>query len=404
MIKDYLNYALQSLRHRRLRSWLTMIGIFIGIASVISLIGLGEGLRIAITSQFGFLGTDVLSVQASGLNYGPPGSGAVDPLKEELVDKIKVINGVDTAFGRIIQSGKMEFNGRQDIVFIISMPPGEDRKTVETILNLKTSEGRLLKDGDVKLLLGNDFTKDLEFGKGIHSGDRVILNDKRYEVVGIIEKKGSFIYDTAVYVNEDVVRDIFGDDGFYSVIAIKVKDTKNIESVKEAIEKLLRRERDVKKGEEDFSVQSPQKTLEALSSTLFAVNLFVYIIATISLVVGGIGIMNTMYTAVLERTKEIGIMKSIGARNSAIFTLFFIESGFLGLVGGILGILFGAGLAYSLAFFGRLALGSDLIRVSISPFLVIGALAFSFILGTLFGVLPAIRASKLRPVDALRSK
>ena len=136
---------------------------------------------------------------------------------------------------------------------------------------------------------------------------------------------------------------------------------------------------------------------------MFAVQLFVYIIASISLIVGGIGITNTMYTAVLERTKEIGVMKAIGARNSMIFALFSIESGLLGLIGGIIGILIGLALAYGFAAAGRVALGVDLIQAHISPFLLIGALLFSFIVGTSAGVLPALQAAKLQPVDALRS-
>ena len=112
--------------------------------------------------------------------------------------------------------------------------------------------------------------------------------------------------------------------------------------------------------------------------------------------------MNTMYTAVLERTREIGIMKSIGAKNSTIFTLFAIESGFLGIIGGVIGVLIGLTLAYGLAFIGSLALGSNLIQAKVSLGLIMSSLAFSYTLGTVFGVLPAIRASKLHPVDALR--
>ncbi len=112
--------------------------------------------------------------------------------------------------------------------------------------------------------------------------------------------------------------------------------------------------------------------------------------------------MNTMYTAVVERTKEIGIMKSIGAKNSTIFSLFFIESGFLGAVGGIIGAIIGWGLATGLVFVGKLVLGSELISASISPALIIGSILFSFILGSFFGTLPAIQASKLNPVEALR--
>ena len=135
---------------------------------------------------------------------------------------------------------------------------------------------------------------------------------------------------------------------------------------------------------------------------MFAVQLFVYIIASISLIVGGIGIMTTMFTSVVERTKEIGIMKSIGARNNTIFVLFFIESGFLGMVGGIIGIILGASAAYGLASAGSALLGSNLIQAHLSLSVIIGSLIFSFILGSVFGTLPAHKASRMHPVDALR--
>ena len=405
MFKDYAAFSLKNLRNRRLRSWLTMIGIFIGIAAVVSLIGLGEGLRLAITSQFGFLGPDVLSVQASGLAFaGPPGTAVATPLTDGLAEKIEKINGVDASFNRYISSGTLEFNDRQNIGIAGSVPEGENRKIFERMVNLIAEDGRLLKDGDTrKVILGNDFKDSDAFGKGIKVGDRVLFNGVAFEVIGILEKKGSFIFDRIVLINEKSMISILGiDKKKVNIIAVKVKDRNRISQAKEDIEKLMRHERNVDEGEEDFQVQSPQQTLEALNSTLFAVQLLVYIIAAISLAVGGIGIMNTMYTSVLERTKEIGIMKSIGARNSAIFTIFFIESGLLGTVGGVIGIALGMSFAYGISFIGRILLGSELIQASVSPYLVLGALVFSFVLGTLFGVLPAYQASKLNPVDSLR--
>lgn len=404
MLKDYFNFVFNNLKSRRLRSWLTMIGIFIGIASVISLIGLGEGLRMAITSQFGFLGTDVLSVQASGLAAaGPPGTGVATPLTDDLAEKIEKVPGVEAAFNRYIESGTLEFNDEQGIGMAMSMPHGDNRKTMERMLNVKVVEGRLLKDVDKrKVLLGYNFREEDSLGGGIHAGDRVLISDNPYEVVGIMEKKGSFLFDNIVIINEETLLDDFGDDGEVNIIAVKVKNEKNIDKVKENIEKLLRKERDVREGEEDFSVDSPQALLESLNSALFAINLFVIIIASISLVVGGIGIMNTMYTSVLERTKEIGILKSIGARNSMIFQIFFIESGLLGLVGGLVGIILGLILAYGFAAAGRAVLGVDLIQAHVSVFWIIFALVFSFMVGCGAGLVPAYQASQKNPVDALR--
>lgn len=405
MLSDYFKLALRSLKRRRLRSWLTMLGIFIGIAAVVSLIGLGEGLRVAISAQFGELGTDVLSVQASGLNYaGPPGSGTPNPLSSDLKDKIERVNNVDAAINRYIESCTLKFNDGSEIAYATNIPPGEERKIAESIINIEPESGRLLKDGDKnKVVLGNNFKEEDTYGKPIRVGDRVYIDDVQFEVVGIIEKKGSFIFDNIILMEEeDLLEYLREDDDTVDIIGVKVENKDNMKKTKLDIKKLLRKERDVKEGEEDFEVESPESSLDSLNSTLFAVQLFVYIIAGISLLVGGIGIMNTMYTAVIERTKEIGIMKSIGAKNSDIFLIFLMESGILGMVGGIIGVLLGLSLAYGLAAAGRAALGIDLIQAQIGISVIIGALAFSFILGTVFGVTPAYQAAKLNPADALR--
>jgi putative ABC transport system permease protein len=285
------------------------------------------------------------------------------------------------------------------------MPSGEERDVAESVLNIEAEEGRMLKDGDRnKIVLGNNFKKEDIYGKPIRIGDKVNINDIKFEVVGILKKKGSFIWDNIVLMEEeDLLEHLRENDDEVDIIAVKVKDEDYIKETKQDIEKLLRKERDVKEGEEDFEVESPESSLESLNSTLFAVQLFVYIIASISLFVGGIGIMNTMYTAVLERTKEIGIMKSIGAKNSDIFSIFLIESGILGMVGGLIGILLGLGFAYGLAAAGRAALGVELIQAQVSIGVIIGSLVFSFVLGTVFGVTPAYQASQLQPVESLRS-
>jgi putative ABC transport system permease protein len=405
MNRDYFKFAIDNLRHRKLRSWLTMLGIFIGIAAVVALIGLGEGLRTAITSQFGFLSTDILTISASG-GFGPPGTGVVNPLTDKELDAIKKIPGIEGAAGRIIESGTLEFNKKVGFGYAASMPDGEDRSIIEKSLNMEAQKGRLLEDGDsgVVLLGANFYENDELFGKPITPGSKIKLLGVEFEVIGIMEKKGNFQMDGTVFMNEDDLRELtnrLGDD--YDVMVAKFNQNADVEKIKANIEKELRKIRDVKEGEEDFSVQTPASILESVNSVLLGIQIFVYIIAGISILVGGIGIMNTMYTAVVERTKEVGIMKSIGAKNSTIFSLFFIESGLLGSIGGIVGAIIGYLLANGFAFVGRLVLGSRLIAANISPQLIIGAILFSFVLGSFFGTLPAVQASKLNPVDALRS-
>jgi len=404
LLKDYFRFAFRTLTHRKLRSWLTMIGIFIGIAAVVSLIGLGEGLREAVNSQFGVLGTDILTVTTSG-GMGLPGAGVVNPLTDNELEEIKDILGVKGAAGRIAESCKIVFNKKASFSNTLSMPDGEEREIIEYVMTMEAQKGRMLKDGDKNaVFLGSLFyEEDNVFGKIIEPRSKVNIQDKEFKVIGIMEKKGNLMLDSAVFMNEDDLRDLVDrPKDEYDIIGLRFDESGGMGKIKADIEKKLRKIRDVKEGEEDFSVETPASMLEQVNSILLGIQIFVYIIAGISLLVGGIGIMNTMYTAVVERTKEIGIMKSIGARNSTIFTLFFIESGLLGTVGGIVGIILGSLIAIGLAFIGRLALGTELIAVHISPQLIIGGLLFSFVVGSFFGTLPAIQASKLNPVDAMR--
>ena len=403
MIGDYVAFSFASLKHRGLRSWLTIIGVFIGIAAVVSLISIGQGLRLAVAAQFNFLSTDVLSVQASGLQNGPPGSGVVNPLKESYVNGIEGLNGVEMAIGRIIEDAKLQFNGRADFTYAGSMPDGIKRKEVERISQVELDKGRMLKDGDArKVVLGSNYGTADEFGKAIELRDQVLVQGEKFEVVGILKKKGSFIVDNLILMNEDIMKKIYGNNNTYDIIVVKVAETKEMANTKKRVEDYLRKERNVDKGEEDFSVESPEQSLKNLDSTLFAIQIFIYVIAGISLIVGGIGIANTMYTSVVERTKQIGVMKSIGARRSDIFILFLLESGMLGSVGGILGILFGVGIAKGVALVGKIFLKTDMLQASVPLALLFGAFAFSFVLGSIFGIMPALQASKLNPVDALR--
>ena len=140
-MRDYFRLSLIFLKNRRLRSWLTMLGIFIGITSVVSLISLGQGLQQVVSSQFNLLGTDVLTIQASGVNIGPPGSGVVKPLQKYYTNDIERLVGVETAIGRSIQDAKIQFNGVTDFTFAGSLPKGEKRKEIERLIQLEIDKG-----------------------------------------------------------------------------------------------------------------------------------------------------------------------------------------------------------------------------------------------------------------------
>jgi len=403
-MKDYFLLALGNLKHRGVRSWLTLLGIFIGIMAVVSLISLGSGLKLAVAAQFGISTTEVITIQAGGLSSaGPPGTAVTNPLQTSDVEAIDKLSTVDIAFSRIITSGKLEFNDIVGFGLAVSIPDGSARKFAYETAELEAEFGRMLKDGDTnKVVLGNNFyTNEESFGKPIKVGDKVLLQDKKFEVVGILEKKGSFLWDNFVMVNEEPLIDLMDYGDKVDVIIAKVKNKDLMERSKIEIEKKMRELRDVKVGEEDFEVSTPDAALGTVNSILGGVQAFIIIIASISIFVGAIGIVNTMTTSVLERKKEIGIMKSIGARNSHIFMQFLIESGLLGLVGGLVGVIFGLGIGFLGVYGINNFIGSEIV-LEIDYLLIGGSLLGSFLIGAISGVIPAWNASKLNPVDSLR--
>jgi putative ABC transport system permease protein len=191
----------------------------------------------------------------------------------------------------------------------------------------------------------------------------------------------------------------YGDN--IDIIAVQPQSKERIEQTKIDIEKVLRRTRNVDVGEEDFEVSTPEASLSMINDIITGVQIFIIIVAGISIFVGVVGIINTMTTSVLERKKDIGIMKSIGAKNSQIFFQFFIESGILGLIGGIIGVIIGTFMGW----IGIIALGNFLatkLKLEINWFVILSAFLGSFIIGGIAGISPAIKAAKQNPVDALR--
>ena len=403
-MKDYFNLALNNLRHRGIRSWLTLLGIFIGVMAVVSLISLGTGLKMAVGAQFGISSTEVISVQAGGISAaGPPGTGVTNKLTQDDAVAIQRLSSVDIAIPRLMPTGKMEYNNVVDFGMVISAPDGEGRKIGYEIMEIEAEVGRMLKDGEVnKVVLGWNFYKnDDVFGEAVVLGKTVLVQDEKFEVVGVLKKKGSFIFDNMILMNEDDVVDLFDYEDDVDLIAVKVKSKDLMERAEEDIEKLMRKRRDVDVGKEDFSVSTPAAMMDTVNNVLGGVQAFIVIIASISILVGAVGIVNTMTTSVLERRKEIGIMKAIGARNSQIFMQFLIESGLLGLVGGFVGCVFGVLIGVVGVLGINSWIGGD-VAPSIDFVLVGGALVGSFLIGAVAGIVPAMNAAGQNPVEALR--
>jgi putative ABC transport system permease protein len=402
--KDYFMLAFGNLKHRGLRSWLTILGIFIGIAAVVALITMGQGLRTAITGQFSVLSADRLTIQNAGTGMGVPGSTVIKKLNEHDLEVIKGVNGVEEVISRLIRVVKVEFNKNANYDYLASIPSDQEQAdTIYSSNSLKISEGKLLKTTDLgKVIIGADIGKEDAFEKEIVVGNKILIQGKSFEVVGILKQASSFQTNNAIFMNEEDMKKLLKIGDEYDVIVAQVSDSKEAETVAERIKEALRKDRKEDVGEEDFSVQTSVEAISSIDTILNIINLIVGGIAAISLLVGGVGIMNTMYTSVLERTKEIGTMKAIGAKNKEILWIFVIESGMLGLIGGIIGAALGIGLAFGVSGIANAAIGGTFLSVEISYPLIFGAIAFAFILGLISGLTPAMQASKLKPVEAFR--
>lgn len=405
MRAEYFSIAIRNLRRRGIRSWLTLLGVVIGIIAVVSLISLGDGLKAAVNSQFGVSSTEIITIQAGGMSgYGPPGSGVVNPLTESDAEAIEKLDKVQYAIPRRVETLSTEYNNRLVIGFGTDVPEREREKFMYETIDVEAETGRLLQDGDTnKIVIGHDLAdKDKNgFGKTITVGDSITILNKDYRVVGILKKKGSFIFDKIILMKTPEMKNLLklGED--VDLIAAKVISKDLVSQAKEDIEKLLRDRRNVKKGQEDFEVSTPEAALSTVNSILTGVQIFIALIAAISIFVGAIGIVNTMTTSVMERTKEIGIMKAIGAKNSDIFFQFFIEAGMLGMVGGLIGVTFGL----LIGFIG--IQGINVFIGSQNPFeinwsLAIFTLLGSFLIGSIAGIAPAMKAANMNPVEALR--
>ncbi len=405
MIKDYFVLASKNLNRRGIRSWLTLLGILIGVAAVVSLISLGNGLKVAVNSEFGIGSTDVITVQAGGITVGPPGSAVIKPLTQDDAIAIGKISSVQASIPIEIQELEVKFNKKVLFTYTATVPDNsQEDNYVYQIGNEKTSSGRLIYQGDRNtIVIGSDLADGTKngFGRDVKIGDSLGINNQSFIVQGILVSEGSFIIDNAVLMNEKDFQNLLGYGNRVDEIQVKVSDQSLINQTSNAIESLMRQRRGDKIGQEDFQVTTPQASINSVNQVLSGIEIFIIIIASISILVGAIGITNTMMTSVLERKKEIGIMKSIGARNEQIFYQFFIEAGLLGLVGGIIGIIIGAGMGY----LGTAALNSFIgssAQPEISILLIIFAVLGSFLIGSIAGLIPAMRAAGESPVEDIR--
>ena len=392
MLIDYFLMAINSIRHRKLRSWLTVIGIIIGVAAIISLMTVSRSLESTIESQFEQFGANRIIISAKGFQ----GPGTLSQgLTTEDVETIEDISGFEYVVPGLFRTAEIKKNKETGFTLVNAIP-SENFEEFYLDSGIEVEEGRNIQDGEKNVATVGSLAAKEMFSKELRIGDKIEIAKRNFKIVGIVEETGNSQDDNQISIPLDDAREIFNEPDKVDAIIAQVKVASDIPLLQEKIEKELERKRD----DTNFQVLTATQILEQINQVLGVMQIVLVGIAAISLVVGAIGIMNSMYTSVLERTREIGIMKAIGARNSDILEIFLIESGLIGLVGGIFGTIIGTGMALII---GQFSSGAGfLLTITIEPLVLIFGLLFAFVVGVLSGILPAYQASKLKPVDALR--
>ncbi len=396
---ETFSVAYEAILSNKVRSGLTMLGVIIGVMAVILLVSIGEGARVYITKELTGLGTNLLIIQpgkttASG-GFHPPSAGTVRKLTYDDAQALKRRAWLLTdAVPIVLGSGRIKYTNLGRDVMVIGVTPEFQR-----VRNLYIDSGSYVSQGDVDsklkiVVLGTKVKEEL-FGDQNPLGKVVMLSDVRYRVVGVMRKKGTSLgmdVDDVVYVPVTSGQELFDTDALFEIIA----STPRAEDVDKAIAQikdiLIKRHA----HKEDFTIQTQGAILSTMNTILGVLTAVLGGIAGISLLVGGIGIMNIMLVSVRERTREIGIRKALGARNRDIMAQFMIEAVTLSGVGGIIGIIVGVGLALLIPVF------VTVLPTSVSIWSLAMAFSFSAAVGIFFGVYPARKASLQDPIQALR--
>ena len=403
--------ALDALNSNKLRSGLTLLGIIIGVSAVITLMAIGRGAQESITSRIESLGTNLLFIRAGATNSfgfsGAQGSAANLTLEDSqaLIDPILAPSVVSVAPETQLR-GQLVYQRENSNTRLLGITP-----EYLPVRSFEVEKGQSITSTHINMaaqviILGPDVVEDL-FGLREPIGQTIRVNGRDFEVIGVMKSKGSggfgnqddqaYVPISTAYYRLGTQRTPQGEISV-QVVNVQVRDDDVTDAAVDEITSILRLRHRIT-DEDDFTITNQQETIEALEETTNTFVVFLGAIASISLLVGGIGIMNIMLVSVTERTREIGIRKAMGAKRNDILSQFLVEAVLLSLTGGFLGVALGLGLTQVLD---GIKLGTTTFNTSFSTNIALLSMAVSGGIGLFFGIYPAMQAAKLHPIEALR--
>lgn len=406
-------FALRTIQSHKARTFLALLGVVIGVLSIVVIASFGDGVRGFILGQISSFGSDFIQVetQIPGAGQSPGGQTlaklTITTLRLADAEAVRKLPNVVEVYAGNIGQERASYRGAHKRIMLF----GASASAPVVDPNLKLEAGRFYTEDEDKSLaqvvvLGADI-RDALFGPESEAvGETIRIKGQGYKVIGVLARRGSVAFlnfDDLTYVPVQTLQKKILGINHISFFTAKMADVSRETETVALIRDTLRKRHDITRPDrEDFSITSAREAQETVASILGAMSLLLVFLTSISLIVGGVGIMNVMYVSVAERTSEIGLRKAVGASSKNILWQFLFEALIITMLGGCLGILFGVGLTVGLtALFGVLGYGLEL-SFTLKSFLL-GA-GFAMLVGIVFGLAPAYRASQLSPMEALRKE
>ncbi len=402
-MRDYFSLVYLNIKERKARSILAILGITVGIGAVIALISIGFGMQESVMEQLIEM-VDVIMVMPRRMEFGS--FGTFGSFTDRDLEAVKRISGVKDAVAMRGSMEDVEYRGQTFRVEVTGIDPRDITAVFGETVKLESdgnagrgAKGRDLRENDRQVcLIGHSIAYDY-FDNDVGVNDRLTINGSKFRVVGVLEKQGGFrsTVDSQIYVTTRDSVSILDNEGV-STIFVRVRNVGEAEKIAAEIEKRIDENHKLDDFTSPMTMGSAIKQLESVFGILQAV---LIAIASISLLVAGMGIMNTMLMSVMERTHEIGIMKAIGAKNRDILSLFLLEAGIVSGIGGVCGCILGVLGARAISFGIQTAFDVEIAAI-VKPVVLLDGIAVAMLVGILSGLYPARKASRMSPVEAVR--